>query len=193
MEKLPDLTTIEPIQEEWRPVVGYEGLYSVSSLGRVRSEERVASLKGHPRLRSRRVPSRILRQTLRGPGKYGYLRVNLYRDGVMQAVNVHLLVAAAFLGEKPPGMWVLHGPMGRMSNQVTNLSYGTGSENAGRDKLRDGTLRFGENHHGAKLSLKQVAEIRASADSRTDLAARYGVSRSLIQAIQVRTAWKHAA
>lgn len=67
-------------QEIWKDVVGYEGMYFVSSLGRV------ASAHGNG--------FRILNP---GPSSYGYLRVNLSRYGKTRQIKVHRLVATAFI------------------------------------------------------------------------------------------------
>ena len=57
--------------EDWRPVVGYEGLYSVSNLGRVRSEDRIVTA-GVGRVRHQ--SERILKP---GSDRGGYLIVTL--------------------------------------------------------------------------------------------------------------------
>jgi len=118
--------------EQWRDVVGYEGHYEVSDLGRVRSVDRVIK---HPRGGSKRK-SRIMRCRLNRPN--GYLKLDLRKDGVRQLVAVHRLVAAAWIGPCPDGQQVRHGLGGHLDNSVDNLSYGTHSQNE-LDKRRDGT------------------------------------------------------
>lgn len=192
MEELSDLTAIEPLEEEWRPVVGYERFYSVSSFGRVKREEsltpRPATAKRPPRLRW--VKARILPQS---PVTSGYLSVWISGDRPGSRKLVHILVAAAFLGPKPPGLIVLHGPMGKLSNMAMNLSYGTYSDNLVRDRIRDGTSIRGELAHCSRLTEHQVLEIRASSDSSRLLAARYGVVPSTIQSIRTRRTWRHVS
>lgn len=61
------------MEEKWKPVVGYEGLYEVSSLGRVRSLSR--SIQGHKGYYV--IPSRILK----GFYAYGYRYVELHKGG----------------------------------------------------------------------------------------------------------------
>jgi hypothetical protein len=114
--------------ERWLPVPGYEGLYEVSNIGRVRS-----------------LPHKT-RQGMRGgrmrktPLNAGYPVVSLYANGVGRVTSVHLLVAAAFIGPRPPGMEVRHLD-GNPSNCVlSNLTYGTHTENM-RDMLTHGTAR----------------------------------------------------
>lgn len=106
--------------EIWRSVVDYEGLYEVSNQGRIRS------LLSDNR--------RILKQN---PDTYGYMGVNLCKSGVKKHYT-HVMVASAFLGPRPKGKQVCHGPAGIKINIVKNLSYGSSSEN-GLDRRRDGT------------------------------------------------------
>ncbi len=118
--------------ERWRDVVGYEGVYQVSDLGRVRSVNRVVrgALRGPKKLKGR-----VIRLN---PDRYGHLKVQLCKEGVGTTVHVHRLVLAAWVGPCPEGEEVRHGPAGVADNSVGNLCYGTRSEN-NLDKRRDGT------------------------------------------------------
>lgn len=125
--------------ETWRPVEGYVGLYEVSDLGRVRSLDRVAERANRWGGVSRdRLVGRVLTEKRKLiKGAYSYAFVNLSRDGVVSTHQVHVLVLKAFVGPRPPGAWARHGPAGLMDNRLTNLSWGTPSENA-HDRKRDG-------------------------------------------------------
>ncbi len=81
--------------EQWRPVVGYEGYYSVSTLGRIRSEERTV-IRGNGR--PHRVRERILalHETTDGRRRSTVKQVSLSRVGHQQSVYVHLIVREAF-------------------------------------------------------------------------------------------------
>lgn len=118
--------------EIWKPIPGYEGYYSVSSAGRVRSESRVITrVDGikHP------VRERILKTT---PDTSGYPLVVLQREGVQRTKTVHSLVALAFLGTPPPGNHVRHKDGSRDNNCLENLEYGTHGENM-LDSVAHGT------------------------------------------------------
>lgn len=123
-------------EPEWKPVVGYEGLYSVSDHGQVRSEARVTMRRnGRPIT----VRERILRP---GINRHGYPAVVL-RDGrTSKTFKVHVLMLAAFVGPCPPGQEGLHADDVRTHNVLTNLRYGTRSQNI-RDCVRNG------HHHWA--------------------------------------------
>lgn len=168
--------------ERWLPVVGYDGRYEVSDMGRVRSTR---GLFG----------PRLLQGTRRG-GRYR--RVCLTKDGKQRTPNVHGLVLTAFVGPRPPSMQGCHYDGDFDNNRLTNLRWGTPSENT-RDKLRHNRHdpRPGERSNFAKLTELQVKEIRAlhatGGLSRTATAAKYGISKSHVGLIVRRKTWAHVA
>lgn len=97
--------------EEWRPVVGYEGLYEVSSYGRVRSLDRYCY-----RLQKGKVLS---------PAKdrYGYLTVTLNCNGKSKTIKIHRLVAQAFLPNPDNLPQVNHKDENKINNIVYNLEW----------------------------------------------------------------------
>lgn len=121
--------------ESWLPVVGWEGSYEVSDLGRVRSVDRMVPLRG---CLTRRAPGRIRKLSL---NPSGYLQLCLRVPGTQRARTVHRLVAEAFLGPCPDEQEVRHGPGGTLDNRVANLCYGTSAENKA-DMVRDGTAHW---------------------------------------------------
>lgn len=111
------------MQEEWKPVVGFEGLYSVSNLGRVRSEER---RKINPLCGTSLVKEKILAlQTV-----YGYKKVLLTLNGVPNHKRVHRLVAEAFIPNPENKPQVNHIDNDRGNNKVDNLEWVTNKENS---------------------------------------------------------------
>lgn len=117
--------------EQWRDVVGYEGYYQVSNFGRVRSVDRVVPGRWGPTKLRGKINSQSVNSR-------GYFRVIVSKEGVGKDIYVHRLVAAAWIGPCPDGQQVRHGPNGRFDNSISNLCYGTPSED-GLDKRRDGT------------------------------------------------------
>jgi hypothetical protein len=163
------------MDEEWRPVAGFEGAYEVSNLGRVRS------LRGP-------YAGRILSP---GPHPGGYLLIHLYRNGHRTARTLHSIVAAAFIGPRPEGQEVRHFDNVKTNCAASNLSYGTHAENEA-DKLRHGTRLRGEANHAAKLTADDARAIRARRGERQeDLAAEFGCTFSNISAIQRGKSWRH--
>lgn len=124
----------DAMPERWLPVVGYEGFYEVSDLGRVRSLPRlIVCRNGH----TRNWPGKVLSPYI--SPKDGYQRTPLSVNGVKTGpLLVHRLVAEAFLGECPEGQEVRHLDGDPGNNVLTNLVYGTHAENM-QDMLRHGT------------------------------------------------------
>jgi hypothetical protein len=110
--------------EEWRDVVGWEGLYEVSSLGRVRSLDReIVHYRGGLARRKGRVLSA-------SPDSDGYPMVHLYRDGARTSRLVHALVCPAFHGPRPfPAAEVLHADETRTNCAASNLAWGSHKAN----------------------------------------------------------------
>jgi len=172
--------------ETYAVVEGFEGLYEVSNLGRVRRVGGAAKT-GNGRGGGALV-GRVLTTVRRG----GYAGVQLWRDGRVRNVLVHRLAAAAFIGPLPDGHEVNHIDGNKNNNTISNLEYVTRSENlkhAYRTGLRVASVRSGESHHNARLLDAQVAEIRRRYQPRkygfgaVCLAAEFGVSPSTINRI----------
>jgi hypothetical protein len=111
--------------EQWLPVPSYEGMYSVSDQGRVRSEPRLDS-------KGRRNKGKILKGGLRG----GWPIVLLADNCVNKMFSVHSLVLAAFVGPRPEGQVVRHLNDDPLDNWLENLEYGTAAQNA-EDRVRN--------------------------------------------------------
>jgi NUMOD4 motif-containing protein/HNH endonuclease len=123
--------------ETWQPVVGYEGLYEVSDMGRVRSVDRMVWRDGAQYSKPHQVPKpgRIKSSHIQ---ELGYVGVMLWRDGKVSNLRVHRLVLEAFVGPAPEDMETLHGNGVRHDNRLVNLRWGTWAENYA-DRVRHGT------------------------------------------------------
>lgn len=107
--------------EEWRPVVGFEGLYEVSDWGNVKSLPRVVEclhLGKYPT--KRHLKGNIMKQYLDDDG---YCRVNLNIDGYGKPYGVHRLVAEAFIPNPENKPCVDHINSNRADNKVENLRW----------------------------------------------------------------------
>jgi hypothetical protein len=114
-------------EENWKPIVGYEGAYEVSDLGRVRSLERVVmAVNRWGSSTPRRVGGRLLRGTDNGRG---YLCVQLCDGGQRAPQLVHRLVAEAFVPTYEGRHFVNHKDGVKTNNAAANLEWVTRSEN----------------------------------------------------------------
>lgn len=157
--------------DEWHPIPGFEGFYSVSAQGEIRRDARPVTL-----------------HTKRG-GRLGY---TIAIPGRRSSHWVHTLVAAVFFGPRPAGHEIHHKDGNPLNNAVENLEYLTPEVHAKRRRSYVGT-----GNPKSKLTEDYVRAIRA-ADVRKgrgitwdQLAALYGVSRHTIRAVRHREAWKH--
>lgn len=158
-------------REQWRDVVGFEGVYKVSSLGRVR---RVRSGKW-----------RILKGSV---NRTGYRYVTLVNRPNSKSVQVSHLVADAFIGKRPDGYQVNHIDGNKLNNAVNNLEYCTRQQN-----IRHAVEHL---HRGlGKLTSDDAARLRdmyATGEfDRKTLAQAFGVSDSTVGKILNGTSHKY--
>ncbi len=165
--------------EEWRKIEGFENMFSVSSLGRVRRDA------------DGQIRKEIISDT-------GYRYASLYCKRVngkkKATATVHSLVAAAFLGPRPDGFQVNHKDGDKANNTVGNLEYLTPSENT-RHALRNGlrSTPKGTAHWNVKLTPEQVGWIRRVAwhYSHPDIAYLCNVHTSVVKKIIRGESWRH--
>lgn len=190
-----------PEPEQWQPIPGFEDLYEVSDLGRVKSVARRRAAKSGSTCA---VAERILRQSTIPKG---YKVVGLRKDGKTHPMRVHRLVALAFLGPPPTlcafshplvsprheQAMVCHNDGNPANNRLENLRYGTAAENCA-DRVKHGTALQGSRHPNSKLTDADVLAIRArrdSGESIKSIAADYPYAASVISAVASRKRWKH--
>jgi hypothetical protein len=125
---------------EWRPVVGYEGHYEVSSLGDIRSADRMVS-RGGP-TGDVFKPGQVRKAHLTPKG---YCRLALVLNGQQRNHLVHRLVAEAFLANPDNKPEVNHRNGNKADNRVVNLEWATESENqihAYETGLREANVKY---------------------------------------------------
>ena len=105
--------------EIWKDIVGYDGLYQISNMGRVKSLERIAR-------NNHKIKEKILTPNL---NKGGYLRVHLRKDNYSYTPLIHRLVAQAFLPNPNNKPQIDHINTNKTDNRVCNLRWTTASEN----------------------------------------------------------------
>ena len=169
------------VHEEWRALAGYSGIYEVSSIGRVRSLDRIVKMVGAgASFSSKLVKGRILSQAI----VKGYPRVTLCKGGKSRPIGVHRLVCEAFHGPAPEGCTdVAHNDGNPLNANASNLRWATRAENMADCRIH-GTYTFGEKHHSAILTDQDVIAIRESSEPAKKMAPRYGVHPNYIYEIR---------
>jgi hypothetical protein len=177
------------MREEWRPIDGYPR-YEVSDRGRVRALAGTGEVNLPCGVTYRRnYRARVLALTPHGRAKRP--AVSLTRDGDKRlSIQVHRLVARAFLGTPPPGHVVCHNDGDPTNNRLSNLRYDTPKGN-NDDKRRHGTLQLGERHHAAVINEAIVRRIRRSSKPTRELAEDLGVSYSVVYCARKGKTWSH--
>ena len=104
--------------EEWKDIEGYERLYQVSNLGRVKSLERTRTI---------RIPEKIL--SLSSIDAYGYNVVCLSKDGVQKSLTIHRLVGSAFIPNPNNYPCINHSDEIKTNNKSNNLEWCSYEEN----------------------------------------------------------------
>ena len=172
--------------EIWRDINGFPN-YKCSNMGRVKTMP-----KEKVRLRAGNfiTKEKILKQKIT---KWGYPSVTLYLDVKPVFKTVHRLILSSFevnVSNKPQ---VNHKNGNKLDNRVTNLRWGTKSENY-QDRFRHGTDNNGERNGRSVLNSLSVLAIRMRltlGESQENLANEFGVSQVMISRIKLRKAWKH--
>lgn len=113
----------QTLEEVWKDIIGYEGLYKASNLGRIKSLERLV-WNGHV---WHTLKERILKQAKSSNGYYD--NVKLSKDGVLKTYNVHRLIYEAHNGVIPDGLQVNHKDENGHNNKLSNLELLTPLEN----------------------------------------------------------------
>lgn len=159
------------MMENWADIIGMEGKFQVSDLGRVRS-------LSYPVIDYRGYTLRINKGRIHTPRKHtgGYLRVQLHRKDYY----IHRLVATHFKIRREDQTYVNHLDGDKTNNKATNLEWCTQSENLKHsykflNRINPGKGKFGGLNHYARKVMAVGDEGIIICDSRMELAARLGV------------------
>ena len=156
------------MEEIWKDVVGFEGIYQVSNLGKVKSlkfgKEKYLSIT---------------------KSSIGYLNTKLQLNKKNKSFLVHRLVAETFIKNEFNKPCVNHINGIKTDNRIENLEWCTHKENT-EHSLKNDLIKTGCNHKQSKLSLKDIEYIRKNYKEKDKknggykLAEMFGVSRNCI-------------
>lgn len=179
---------MDEINEEWKDVVGYEGFYQVSNLGRVKSMDRVIKRRKYGQFKKYGV---IL---VLNVGYRGYVDTKLHKNGVKMGKLVHRLVAEAFIPNPENKPVVNHKNGDKEDNRLCNLEWATYSENS-QHAIDTGLTPIPKGVASGKTTLtnEKVLAICSELDkyerSQKSIAEEYGVSVGCIGDIHTGARW----
>lgn len=137
--------------EIWKPVVGFEGRYEVSSLGRVKALSRTITYKDG---RIGKLNERLIRGSIMNNG---YIAVSF--DSKVRK-SVHQVVAEAFLGKTEYKMTVNHKDGNKLNNNLENLEWNTYKQNNDHARATGLNKQHGVNCNLAKHSDQFIDAVR---------------------------------
>jgi len=181
------LNNLADMQEKWVDVVGFETLYQVSNLGKIRSVDRSYIKNGNRgstylhHLKGKPIKPKLT--------KFGYYGVGLVDGcGGRKHLRVNRLVALAFIPNPDNLPEVHHKDHNKINNCVDNLEWVTKSKNIREAILagkHHGGFKRALKHHIGKLSYEDVSSITEliKVMSNAEIADRYKISRGHVSTI----------
>ena len=140
------------MKEIWKKIVGYEELYEISNLGKVRSLDRIIYQKNNGVICGHKYKGKILTNQKR---PNGYVCVHLSKNGKTKWESVHKLVAEAFIEHDKKNNIVNHLDNNPSNNIVSNLEWTTYKGNM-QYSAKQGRMKYNpQNLKKAQDSLKK--------------------------------------
>ncbi len=167
--------------EVWKDIINYQGYYLINNIGTVKRCDRVVSVRnGFKRLSKGRLMKPY-------KGKDGYMYYLLTVNKVSKHFALHRLLAIHFIDNPQNKREVNHKDTNRLNNNLDNLEWATPKENI-QHSIRMGTNKQclpGINNPAAKLTERQVLEIRVAYGSNAEIAKNFSISRRCVGFIKI--------
>lgn len=175
------------MKEVWKDIPGHEGVYQASSLGQIRSLNRVRRYNVYGSGQQKGI-------ILKPFESRGYVRVSLSTSGKGKKHFVHRLVFQAFFPEVSIDQ-INHVNGVKNDNRVINLESVSSSENV-RHAYNSGLtqIRKGECHHQALLNdsiILEIFKLRKEGKTQQAIADKFGILREHVRMVLQRRCWKH--
>jgi len=139
------------MQEIWKDIEGYEGLYQVSNLGNVKS-----------------IKNNIIKKPSKLPK--GYLQICLNKNGKLKYISIHRLVAQAFIPNPNNLPCVNHKDCNPQNNNINNLEWCTYKENNSyknhrlKSNISSALFELRKNYPNEKEIINKLQEVRKEID-----------------------------
>lgn len=156
--------SLESLEGEiWRDVKGFEGLYQVSNLGRIKSLDKFTLCGRDFKTNAPSIKKRKAKISAQWIDKYGYLKCTLQNNGVIKYTTVHRVVAIAFIDNPLSKPTINHKDGNKLNNTVENLEWATNKEQTDHAIAIGIHTQEGKYNNGCKLTEEQVLEIKRRA------------------------------
>jgi len=164
--------------EIWKDVVGFEGIYQCSNLGRI------ISLKWGNK--------KFINGSVSG---CGYVQLVIYSNKIKKRIKLHRVIALAFIENPEHKLCINHKNGNKLDNRVENLEWCTHSENI-IHAYKTGLWKpvNGERQGSSKLKEADVIKIKELLKtklSQEEIASGFNINRKVISLIKNNMAWKH--
>lgn len=173
------------MDEEWKPIAGYDGLYEISNKGNVMARERLVTFLGRWGWQTTKFDRRMMKIS-RTNG--GYCYVSLSKNSNPRKYLIHRLVMSAFVGDSD--LQVNHKDGDKNNNCIDNLEYCTSQQNL-LHCTRGLKKKIGEGSGTSKLKANDINAIRNDRRLLKEIANDYGVTPQAIWLVKARKNWAH--
>lgn len=177
------------MEEIWKDIIGYEGLYQISNLGRVKSLEKTVKVGKQ----YNRFPEKILSNKCLDKNGYNIFSAN--KDGLQKTLKVHREVAKCFIPNPENKPQVNHINGIKNDNRVENLEWCTNRENINHAYFNKLCVAAKGSKCGAsKYKEDDILKIRKMAENgilHKDIAIMYKMSKKNVHNIINRKSWNH--
>lgn len=137
------------MEEVWKDIKGYEGIYQVSNIGRIRSLDRINIYKnGTKRFEKGKVKALV-------KNKLGYVQIILNKENKKSSRRVHRLVAQAFIENPNKYEEINHIDGNKLNNNVTNLEWCNRKQNV-RHAINNGLRK---KHYGRRRDKPMIRKL----------------------------------
>lgn len=159
------------MEEIYKDIEGYEGLYQVSNLGNVRSLDRIVNCKNEGK---RIQKGRVLDAWV---GSHGYYSVGLSKNGMVKTHLVHRLVAEAFIPNPDNLPYINHRDENKLNNTISNIEWCTPKYNIEYSHV---LKKSNEITSKPVLQFTKDGKFVAEFDSASEAARAIGVTKSFV-------------
>jgi len=166
------------MNEIWKDIAGYEGLYQVSNLGRIKSLPRNGTIN--------------LERFIKPRVDSGYERVWLSKNNKTKPLKISRLVAMAFISNTYNKPEVNHIDGNKLNNCVVNLEWVTKSENI-KHAFYSGLAKPTKEQKHAKANFVIATQVRMLCKQgikQIEIARIFGLSRTIVSNIKLNKSWK---